>query len=87
MSRTIYVVARDHEHFEQWCWKQDPNGDLPDVKYVVSVKTLQYETAGAEFLFLTGGAKRPEGQRPYWQDRPDWRQIYNKALQIQRRPR
>lgn len=87
MSRTIYVVAKDHEHFERWCWQQDPNGDLPNMKYVHSVKTIQYEKAGAEYIFLTGGAKRPEGEKPYWQQRADWRAIYNKAIRTQRRIR
>lgn len=75
MSRRIYIVASDHEAFERWCWKQDPNGELPSVKYVESVKTLAFETGGVEFLFLKG-----------WRRRPDWRAIYNKALRVGRRP-
>jgi hypothetical protein len=85
MSPTVYVIAKDQLHFEKWCWKQDPNGELPDVKYVRSVKVLQRVQPGSVFLFLTGGAKRPEGEKPYWQQRADWRTIYNKVLSIRGR--
>lgn len=76
MSRVIYIVAEDREAFERWCWKQDPNGELPRVKYVANVATLGWEEKDVEFLFLKG-----------WQKRPDWRSIYDRALAIGRRAR
>jgi hypothetical protein len=75
MNRTLYVVARNHRAFEDWCWKQSPNEDLSGVKFVASVKTLAFETQGARFLFLTG-----------WMERADWRQIYNRAIALGERP-
>ena len=72
---TLYVIAPTRKAFEQWSGKQDPNWPLPDAVFVHSIKQLTSKTGPEDFLFLNG-----------WQTRPDWRQLYNRALAIGRRP-
>jgi hypothetical protein len=71
----IYVVAATSAAYETWCKAQGLHLVNSTHKYVASYRVLVGLTRDVEFLFLPG-----------WQQRSDWRQIYNKALAIGRRP-
>ena len=78
MSTTdpIYVVALNHRQFLDWCVRKriNPHQRPSPVIYVRDVMTLR-GVRDARIVFVQN-----------WDDRKDWREIYNRALIVGRRP-
>lgn len=69
MSKLLYVVAPDYSAFQRWVREQGSDSEEQvGYKFVRSLDDLR-QRKRPEFMFLKG-----------WRSRPDWRQIYNKAL-------
>lgn len=73
MNETLYIVAQNYSAFVYWCRKKglSPHGGA--VRYVRDAKTL-HGLFNVRVLCIEG-----------WNDRLDWREIYQQVLFVQRR--
>lgn len=78
MSTTdpLYVVALNYRQFLDWCRRKghNPNRRPSTVVYVRDAKRLM-GLHNVRIVFVQN-----------WEDREDWREIYNRALIVGRRP-
>jgi hypothetical protein len=72
----LYVVALNYRQFLDWCARKghNPNQRPATVVYVRDATRLM-GLRDVRLVFV-----------PNWMDRKDWREIYNRALIVGRRP-
>jgi hypothetical protein len=70
----VYIVTRSHQDYREWCEHRgvEPTGGRH--VYVSGVHRLR-GLRDAEILFVSG-----------WQERSDWRKVYEIACIVGRRP-
>lgn len=71
----IYVVAQNYRAYLDFCGRKRTAPEGGRFRYVKDVRTLAFIRQPVDIVFVAG-----------WQDRTDWRAIYNRALVIGRRP-
>ena len=76
MSTTdpLFVVALNYAAYVNWCQAKGYRPHNGSVRYVRDVRTLLGQR-DIRILFLYG-----------WEGRKDWREIYNRAMIVGRRP-
>ena len=71
----LFVVAQNYRAFLDWCERKRIEPHSREVIYVRDVKRLMGQR-DIRIVFVGG-----------WVDRKDWREIYNRALIVGRRPK
>lgn len=74
MNETLYVVAQSYQRYVNWCREKGYGPHGGSVKYVRDISTLR-GLYNVRVLCLEG-----------WENRVDWREIYEAVLYVQRRP-
>lgn len=75
LTDPLYVVALNYRQFAEWCARKRIHPESRSVRYVRDVAVLQRLRHPVRILFIEN-----------WGGRKDWREIYNRALVIGRRP-
>lgn len=73
-GNAVYVVAHNYPDYRMWCERHGVQPTGARHVYVSGAHRLR-GLVNAEILFVSG-----------WRDRPDWREVYELACIVGRRP-